>query len=601
MKFPSKNMPVFIFLFSFLFFHCGDVFASNTEMATLKEFSGEVMIKNAEKWISPEKDLKLYSGTKIVTRQGTALVVFKDGATMNVDPFSSIRAMDQMKEGTSGSETPDRLRSIRIMLGRTKYEEQPVKGRSTQIELPTAVAALRGTGGWFGADETGDSLGKLYEGDMETFGPFKEMVPKILSFAQALSSATWQASVTSSGASSDALLNIREIQAEMNTFVQNTDPAIQASVQQTLSQVQTVLSDLETKQAGVQQAQEIKQRSESETQKETPATAQEVKDTNRISVQAANAYISAAKESMNTDIVLILETLKGDKMGMAIARQAKANIDQALGLAGNATQLAGQAADLANTATSDDQRKTALAVVNAASSTVEAAGNAIKATNSGAQLMARDDEAGAVKTETLSNVAARSLGTAAKSVRVAAKAITAGKSASTPQAAALAQTLAAAAQRSSKAVAAALQVSNLAARAITQQNTEKADSLIQTSNTAARSVETMDSAMDAIQNAFDNNDTNKVNDSSNTINQGAQKTQETTQPVIDAEPPEVPEAYEPANAPAQTGPPPAAAAATTTAAATPTTTPAARPVPPAPSPPALEEAFVDDAAPASPI
>ncbi|CCK78937.1 FecR domain-containing protein [Desulfobacula toluolica] len=535
MNILQKKWTSFIFVCFFFFALWGDAFAALQEIARLKEFSGEVMIKNAGTWSQPEKDLQLYSGAKIVTKQGTAMVLFNDGATMHVDVFSSIRAMDQMKKFTSVSDEPVRLRSIRIMMGRTKYEEQPAKGRKTQIELPTAVAALRGTGGWFGTDETGESLGKLYEGAMDTFGEFKEIVPKIMNLARAVNSPTWQASMTSSRASDNEALNIQEIQVELNTFIANTDPAIKASVQQTLSQIAAVLTGLETKQEKLQQAQQVKQNSENQIKNATDDTPQEVIEANTLSAQAVDTYAAATKESINADIVLILETLKGDTDGMATARQAKAQNDRALVVAGKATQTAGKAADLASTATNEIQRSTALAVAKSAANTLEAAASTIKTSNASVWLMARDDEAGKDKTENLSSMDSQSFATAEKTVLMADKAIEAAKTASTEQDAVLAQTLATSVEQSSKATQNALQVSTLAAQAVTEQNSEKATSLTQIAESAAQSVEAVSAAVDAIDQAFENKDIDSVKASGDILNKAVQNTQEKTQATIDSE------------------------------------------------------------------
>jgi hypothetical protein len=466
LEIEMKKFAYFIIFLVMILTFCGYALAAPQGIARLKEFSGEVMIKNAGSWTQPENGLTLYSGAKIVTKQGTALVHFNDGATMYVDAFSSIRIMDQMKNLISGSDKQVRLRSIRIMLGRTKYEEQPAKGRKTQIELPTAVAALRGTGGWFGAYETGESLGALYEGGMDTFGDFKEIVPKILDFARALNSPTWQASMTSLSASGNEVLNVKEIQAELNTFIANTDPAIRESVQQTLAQVTTVLVGLTAKQGKVEEAQEIKTKSEDQIAGATDDTDPKVTATNTKAGEAADAYVAATKESINADIVLILETLKGDETGMATATLTKAQNDQALSIAEKATKTADNAADLANTATNDTQLNIALSVATTAVNTINATMSTIKTSNASVWLVARDDETGTEKTESLSRSASQTLATAEKSMLIADKAIVAAETIRNEQDLIQAQSLATAAEASSRVAMNALEVNNLAAQAV---------------------------------------------------------------------------------------------------------------------------------------
>ncbi|MCP3875550.1 MAG: hypothetical protein GY699_20645 [Desulfobacteraceae bacterium] len=536
MKILQTKWKNIIFVCFFFFTFCGYAFASPHPIASLKEFSGEVMIKNVGKWIQPEKDLPLYSGAKIVTKQGTATVLFNDGATMHVDVFSSIRAIEQIEKITSVSDEPARLRRIRIMMGRSKYEEQPANGRKTKIELPTAVAALRGTGGWFGADETGESVGKLYEGNMETFGEFKELAPKIMNLARAENSPTWKASTTSFSASDNKVLNIQEIQAELNTFLANTDPVIKASIQKTLSQISAVLTNLENKQEKLQQAQQVKHNSETQIKNATQNTPKEVIEANKLSGQAVDTYAAAIEESINADIVLILETLKGDTVAIATARQAKTQNDRALGVANKAVQTAGMAADLASTTTNDIQRSTALAVVKSAANNLEAVVNTITTSNAGAWLVARDDETGKDKIENLSRMDSKSLAIVEKSVLLADKALAEVKIATTEQDAILAQTLAVSAEQLSETTQNVLLISTLAAQAVKEQNSEKIASLTQTAEALAQSIENLDVAVDAIDNAFESQDSDDIKDSTDSLNEAVQEIQEEIQDIPEPEP-----------------------------------------------------------------
>ncbi len=381
--------------------------ASPRAIATLETFMGEVMIKNAGSWTSPVKGLRLYSGAKIVTRQGSAIVIFDDGATMQVDAFSSIRAMDQMKP-VADSDKQEMIRSIRVMFGRTKYQEQPSRLRQTRIELPTAVAALRGTGGWFGADDQGGSSGSLYEGAMETSGPFAEITPRILTLAQALTSPTWQASVASSGSSGDTVLNVQEIQAELRTFIANLDPVIKKSVEATLAVIETVLEDIGEKYEKVTEARQIKQDS-----------ASQLDDVNTLCGEVADTFIAATQESFKADIILILETLKGDFQGLNMARQAKEQNDRALSVAGDALQIAGRAATFVGGTITEIQQRTAVAAVQTASSTLGVVMDTIAISSTSVWLAARDDMPGSEQSRMLMNKAGQILedaGTAVQSV-----------------------------------------------------------------------------------------------------------------------------------------------------------------------------------------
>lgn len=422
-KIKARWNPVYFVLIIFLIFP-EILWAFPRPIATLQNFIGEVMIKNAGSWTPPTKGLRLYSGAKIVTRQGSAIVLFDDGATMQVDAFSSIRAMDQIPPSTTASGQKVTLRSIRVMLGRTKYQEQPSSIRKTRIEMPTAVAALRGTGGWFGADDQGDSMGSLYEGAMDTFGEFAEIIPGILNLAQALASPTWQTSVASSSASRDVVLNVQDIQAELNTFINNIDPDIQNSVQDTLGVIQTVLEDIQDKYAKVAQAQQILQASASQGEIATVDTPSEVLEVNTISGQMADMFIAATRESFSADIILILETLKGDSQGLDMARQAKEQNDRALAVADDALQIAGRTAAFVGTQTTQTQREAAVAVIQTASSSLGVAMDTIAISSASVWLAARDDMSGSEQASLLMNEVDQTLEDAGTAIQTADDALT---------------------------------------------------------------------------------------------------------------------------------------------------------------------------------
>ena len=417
-----KNCFIALIVFTILFISISSSSsATNGHFATLSEFSGEVMIKNAGSWAKPEIDMLLYSGSKIVTKEGTALVVFKDGATMFVDAFSSIRTIDQIQENVSGSGAPVRIRKIRVILGRTKYDEQPMADRKTRIELPTAVAALRGTGGWFGADENMDSAGQLYDGNMDVYGDLKDIVPMILDLARALNSPTFMASLASSDSPNNPLANVLEVQSEMTTFAANADPAVKNAIAAAISIITPVIRGIEQKLETVKKAEAGKAASDLLV---TAAPTSQVAAAGQIASDSATAYIEATRESMNADFVLVLESLKGNESGMAVAQMVKAQNDSALNIAGNAMKISSQAVELASVATTDIQLETAMAVAKTAQNTVNTASNNIKTANAGALLTARNNDEGAAKAIALSETTATGMSTAQKAGELSQKALT---------------------------------------------------------------------------------------------------------------------------------------------------------------------------------
>lgn len=542
MKISVEKWGILFFLL-FLSVFSENLLGAPQGIATLKEFSGEVMIKIAERWYQPEKELRLYSGSKIVTKQGRALLLFDDGATMSVDPFSSIRTMDQIRNSSSDLDKYVRLRTIRIMLGRAKYEEQPAKERNTRIELPMAVAALRGTGGWFGASETGESLGKLYDGAMETSGTFNEILPMVLELYNALNSTTWQASLASFTASDDAILNVKEIQAELESFSQNTDPDIRESVEATLSQINTVLNTIEDKIGKIDSAQKIKQQSDNQILKATKDTPQDVLERNMVSSQIAEVYIFAIKESMVGEIILILETLKGDPEGVASAIQSNAHNERVLAIAEGAIQTV-ERVNALTISDSSSNNKIIRSILQSASNTVKAAGSAVQNSSTGLLLATKDDLTATAQVQKLNDTGAKTLETAGKSLQMANKTIEALKVATTEQDISMALTLASSAEKSSASVMNALQVNEFAVESATEADQDRTASLTQAAERAAQEVSVADSAMDEVDNAFERGDADSMDNSSEKLDNALQDTKKEVDDNA-AQAPGAPEAYEP--------------------------------------------------------
>jgi hypothetical protein len=494
--------------------------------AILAEFSGEVMIKNAEEWVSPEVDMPLYSGAKIVTKDGSALVLFKDGATMTVDPFSSIRAIDQLQEGTTDSREQMRIRRIRIMLGRTKYDEQPVAARQTRIEMPTAVAALRGTGGYFGSNEDNRSQGALYEGNMDISGIFEEIIPQIMAFENALNSSTWTASLSSAGQVDNHLANVHEIQAEIQTFAANLDPQMQTTVQQTLAVITPVLQGLQQK---VQKAQQAETRRAAAQKVATEDSRPRVRAIGQKTAKTAETFVRTAQESAKTDISLVLATLKGDQKGVATAQAAKQQNDRAVAAAGQAAETSARAVDMAEKAVSGKQVETAESVANTASNTAEAMEETVRATNTVSMMVSRDNQEGVDKMARLDDATERILASAEKNNKVSQNAIVLSEKEETVD---MALETARISETASKVIQETSQKMSQAAQAVAD-NDANADSAVED---AKNQSETLDS----INQSLDEN----IEKTSDFIPAEEEAEEETDTEPVDSSPPPEPEAYE---------------------------------------------------------
>ncbi len=140
-------------------------------VATLQGFTGDIIIKNNGRWgTTYVKGLILYNCDKVVTRKGTAQVVFNDGSELNIEPNSNVRIIEEvLKRGFIFKKTV-KQRRIRVLLGKTRYKEEFSKKRETRFEAPTATAALRGTEIAFGVDHMGTAFGTIIDGNWYTLG-----------------------------------------------------------------------------------------------------------------------------------------------------------------------------------------------------------------------------------------------------------------------------------------------------------------------------------------------------------------------------------------------------------------------------------------------
>ncbi|NWH04917.1 FecR domain-containing protein [Desulfobacter latus] len=502
---------------------CEAAVATKGNFATLGDFKGEVMVKNAGAWAKPALGMPLYSGTKIVTKEGTASVVFKDGATMFIDVFSSIRTIDQLLNEEPLKDGKNRIRKIRIMLGRAKYEEQPINERETRIELPTAVAALRGTGGWFGANEHQNSLGKLYEGRMDTSGRFQEMIPKILTLAQALNSPTFQASLMSSQAGHDPLLNVKEIQSEVKTFAANTDPDVQAAVQSVIQVISPMLKAIETKLEKAKAASGVKEKAEQtekkaiETQKDS--TVIEVAGLLKESItKSTDTFVEATQESINADIVLLLETLKGDEEGVKIANTVKEQNDAALEIAQVAVETSNKAVALVETAENNVALGMALTVANTVKNAVNTVATGIRTANISVALTAQDNKAAATKVMEITQKTSSATDVAANTITLVNEALENFKNTEDVD---LALTVAQAAETTSKITHNTAQIGSRAVEPI-KDDADNIGPLTQAVETAVQSLGQAEQALETLGTALDTGKQSFVKEATQTIEQSSQ-------------------------------------------------------------------------------
>jgi hypothetical protein len=141
-KFPKFLL---LFLVSIIFLFPSSAFSQEKPIARLADFSGTVLVKSQGSWgVKPIKDLPLYSMDKLVTRIGTATIVFNDGGTVNINNNSNLLINEmETKEGL----TTKVVRHIMLFLGRLDFKTGKSSEVETRFETTRAIIGIRGTAG----------------------------------------------------------------------------------------------------------------------------------------------------------------------------------------------------------------------------------------------------------------------------------------------------------------------------------------------------------------------------------------------------------------------------------------------------------------------
>ena len=134
-----------LFLVSIIFFFPASALSQEKPIARLADFSGTVLVKSKGSWgVKPVKNLPLYSLDKLVTRIGTATIVFNDGGTVNVKNNSNLLVNEiKTKEGM-GTKV---VRHIMLFLGKLNFKTGKKSAVETRFETTRAVIGIRGTAG----------------------------------------------------------------------------------------------------------------------------------------------------------------------------------------------------------------------------------------------------------------------------------------------------------------------------------------------------------------------------------------------------------------------------------------------------------------------
>ena len=122
-------------------------FSQEKSIAKLANFSGIVLIKNKGAWgLKPAKNLPLYSMDKLVTRIGTATIVFNDGAVLDVKNNSNLLIREIEKEKGLIKKVKAVERKVLLFLGKLYFKTSDSKVE-TRFETTKAVIGIKGAAG----------------------------------------------------------------------------------------------------------------------------------------------------------------------------------------------------------------------------------------------------------------------------------------------------------------------------------------------------------------------------------------------------------------------------------------------------------------------
>ena len=169
----NRLFSVLFISFSLLIILSAPAFSADNPVGRLSRFSGEILIKSQGSWgVEPVTDLPLYSDDKVVTKIGTAIVTFTDGAVLELRNNSNLRITE--REETRGFFRRMKVvqRRLRLLVGKMVFRTGISSTRNT-LETPTMVCGLRGTEGVLSIGADGQTYIQFTEGGASfTIGDF---------------------------------------------------------------------------------------------------------------------------------------------------------------------------------------------------------------------------------------------------------------------------------------------------------------------------------------------------------------------------------------------------------------------------------------------
>jgi hypothetical protein len=133
-------------------------------IAHLTNFTGTVLINSRGAWgVKPEKGFPLYSMDKIVTRVGTAIITFADGAVIEIRNNSNLLINEMEKEEGLIKKVKIVQRRILLFIGKMFFKTGTGQVQ-TQFETEKTVIGIRGTAGVLSIGPDGEIYIEFSEG-----------------------------------------------------------------------------------------------------------------------------------------------------------------------------------------------------------------------------------------------------------------------------------------------------------------------------------------------------------------------------------------------------------------------------------------------------
>jgi hypothetical protein len=154
----------FSLLLLFSIFFPSPAHCEGDPIAHLTDFAGTVLINSRGTWgVKPEKGFPLYSMDKIVTRVGTAVITFADGAVIEIKNNSNLLINEMEKEEGLIKKVKIVQRRILLFIGKMFFKTGTGQVQ-TQFETEKTVIGIRGTAGVLSIGPDGEIYIEFSEG-----------------------------------------------------------------------------------------------------------------------------------------------------------------------------------------------------------------------------------------------------------------------------------------------------------------------------------------------------------------------------------------------------------------------------------------------------